>query len=156
MRTCIDSITMNRYNLNIPFNSIMLLSTYEPTQSSQNNDSNDSIKSINSIHILFRQPFFGKRSISLTFLGCFESTELIQSYQSLKVNRLSHLLHEHELAQSAIKSLRKWWPGGRVVWGRRSQILRSCRMAGSIPVAARARDPPYHRGFGNCMVQIYV
>ena len=29
-----------------------------------------------------------------------------------------------------------------------SHIPRSRRMAGSIPVAVRTRDPPYHRGFG--------
>ena len=40
--------------------------------------------------------------------------------------------------------------GGRVVWG---VGLSSCdlQVAGSIPVAARSRDPPYHRGFGDCM-----
>ena len=43
----LDSITMNRYDLNILINSILLQSTYEPTQSSQKNASNDSIKSIN-------------------------------------------------------------------------------------------------------------
>ena len=82
----IDSVTMNRYNLNIPINSSMLLSTCESTQSSQRNDSNDSIKSINQLNIYvdlyetssislpvsknvqFRWPFW-KRSISLTFLG---------------------------------------------------------------------------------------
>ena len=32
-----------------------------------------------------------------------------------------------------------------------SHILRSQdRTAGSIPVAAQTRDPPYHRGFGDC------
>ena len=49
--------------------------------------------------------FFGKRSTSLTFLGYFEQIHLIQSYQSLKVNRLNHLLYENELTQSPINSL---------------------------------------------------
>ena len=31
--------------------------------------------------------------------------------------------------------------------GNRSHILRSCRIADSIPVAARRRDTPHHRGF---------
>ena len=61
---------------------------------------------------LFRKPytsliFFGKRSISLTSLRYFYSIQLIQSYQSLKVNRLSHLLYENELTQSPINSLGK-------------------------------------------------
>ena len=93
---------MNRYNLDIPINSIMLLSTYESTQSSQMNDLNDSMKSINQL-----KTFFGKRSISLTFLGYSELIQFIQSYQSLKVNRLSHLLYENELTQSPINSLGK-------------------------------------------------
>ena len=44
-------------------------------------------------------------------------------------------------------------PGGRVVWG---VGLSSCdlQVAGSIPVATRSRDPPYHRGFGDCEVQL--
>ena len=79
MWKCIDSITMNRYNLNISINSIMLLSTYESTQSSQKNDTNDSINSINGLNIstqstqstqfntIFCWPFLGKPSISLTF-----------------------------------------------------------------------------------------
>ena len=39
------------------------------------------------------------------------------------------------------------------IWG----VVLSCdlQVAGLIPVATRSRDPPYHRGFGNCMVQIY-
>ena len=61
-------------------------------------------QSINQIYILtsfwkthFVDFFFGKRSISLTFFGYFESIQLIQSYQSLKVSRFSHLLYENEL-----------------------------------------------------------
>ena len=61
---------------------------------------------------------FGKRSISLTmflgnvrflwlFLRYFESIQLIQSYRSFKVNRLSHLLYENELTHSPINSLGK-------------------------------------------------
>ena len=40
-----------------------------------------------------------------------------------------------------------WGPDGRVVWG---VGLFSCdlQVVGSIPVATRSRDPPYHRGFG--------
>ena len=26
------------------------------------------------------------------------------------------------------------------------------QVAGSIPVAARSCDPPYHRGFGDCVI----
>ena len=51
--------------------------------------------------------YFGKRSTSLNFLGYFESIQLIQSYQSLKVNRLGHLLYGNELTQSPINSLGK-------------------------------------------------
>ena len=47
----IDSIAMNRYNLNIPTNSIMLIRTYVSTQSSEKNGSDDSIKSINQLKI---------------------------------------------------------------------------------------------------------
>ena len=36
------------------------------------------------------------------FLGFLESIELIQSYQSLKVNRVNHLLYENEMTQSLI------------------------------------------------------
>ena len=56
---------------------------------------------------LFRWSFFGKRWISLTFLGHFESILLIQSYQSFKVNRFSHLLYENKLTQSRSSSLGK-------------------------------------------------
>ena len=134
MWKCIHSITMNRYNLNILINSIMLLSTCESTQSSQKNDSNDSINSINQLNI--HVDLFGNSSISLTclanirfcwpfwemfdfvdlfwetldfvaFWGYFESIQLIHSYQSLKVNRISHLLYENELTQSPINSLEK-------------------------------------------------
>ena len=87
---CIDSVTINRNNLNISINAIMLLSTYEPTQSTHNNISNDSIKSINQLNIL------------LTFFGI-----TFDSYQSLKVNRRNHLLFENELTQSPINSLGK-------------------------------------------------
>ena len=40
-------------------------------------------------------------------------------------------------------------PGGRVV---RGVGLVSCdlQFAGSIPVAARSRDPPHRRGFDDC------
>ena len=66
IRKCIDSVTMNRYNLNISINSIMLISTYEPTQSTHKNISNDSFKSINQINKVLLT-FFGKSLISLTF-----------------------------------------------------------------------------------------
>ena len=71
MWKCIDSITINRYNLNISINSIMLLSTYESTQSTHKNNSNDSIKSLNQLNMLL--PFFGRPSISLTFLAFFDN-----------------------------------------------------------------------------------
>ena len=48
-----------------------------------------------------------KRSILLIFMGYFESIQMVQSYQSLKVNQLSHLLYENELTQSPINSLGK-------------------------------------------------
>ena len=48
---CIDSITMNRYSLNISINSIMLLRTYEPIQSTHKNSLNDLIKSINQLNM---------------------------------------------------------------------------------------------------------
>ena len=51
---------MNRYKLNISSNSIMLLRTYDPTQSTHKNNSNDSIKSINQLNLyveLFRKTF---------------------------------------------------------------------------------------------------
>ena len=56
----IDSVTftMSRYSLNIPINSITLLSTYESTQSSQRNDSNDSIKSINQLKLFWEFIYF--------------------------------------------------------------------------------------------------
>ena len=41
------------------------------------------------------------------FLEYFETTQWIQLYQSFKVNRISHLLHEKELTQSPINSLGK-------------------------------------------------
>ena len=96
----IDSITINRYNLNISINSMVLLSTYKPIQSTHVNMSNDSI---NSIHCWF---FWENLRFRWPFLSIFESTELIQSYQSLKVN-LNRLLYENELTQSSINSLGK-------------------------------------------------
>ena len=85
----------------------------------------DSIKSINQLNIhvdlfrffSFRRPFLENvRFVELflrnvwfrrTFLGYFELIQLIQSYQSLKVNWLSHLLYENKLTQSPINSLGK-------------------------------------------------
>ena len=74
-----------------------------------------SIQSVNSISMLtfsgkssILLTFFGKRSIPVTFCsGYFESLQLIQSYQSLKVSRLSHLLYENELTQSPNNSFGK-------------------------------------------------
>ena len=72
-------------------------------------------QSINSIYC----NFFWKPSISLVdifweafdfvdlCLAFFESIELIQSYQSFKVNRLNPLLYENKLTQSPINSLGK-------------------------------------------------
>ena len=57
--------------------------------------------------IYFVDLFLRKRSISLTFFGYFESIQLIQSNQSLKIYRLSHLFYENELTQSPINSLGK-------------------------------------------------
>ena len=60
---------------------------------------------------IYCSPFFGKPSISLTetglFLAFLESVGLIQSYQSLRVNGINHILHENELTQSPINSLGK-------------------------------------------------
>ena len=50
-------------------------------------------------------PFLGKPLISLTFLGFFESFELIQSYQALSQSNQSP--NENELTQSPIDSLGK-------------------------------------------------
>ena len=89
---------MNWYNLNISIDSILLLRTYEPTQLIHKNNSNYSIESINQLIINFdlfsENPRF--RSPVLTF---FESIDLIQSYQSLKVNLLNYIPFENELTQ---------------------------------------------------------
>ena len=66
MWKCFDSVTMNRYNSNIPINSIMCLSTYESSQSRLKNGSNDSVKSINQL-IIYICCRLGKHDISLTF-----------------------------------------------------------------------------------------
>ena len=46
-----------------------------------------------------------------------------------------------------------WGPGGRVVWG---VGLSSCdlQVAGSIPVATRSPDPPYHWGLGESILAV--
>ena len=54
----LESIVMNRYNLNTPINSIVLLSASEPTQSTHKNNSRDAIKSFNQLNMLLT--FFGK------------------------------------------------------------------------------------------------
>ena len=107
----------NQYNLNIPINSIMLLDTYlhinrlnqvkSMTQMLQSNQSINSIYMLTFLESLFHLPFLGKRSISLIFWGYFESIQFILSYQSLKVNRLSHLLYVNQLTYSPINSLGK-------------------------------------------------
>ena len=66
--------------------------------------------------------FFRKTSISLTFLGFFESIELIQSEQLLKVNRLNHLLYENELTQSPINSLGKGTESIRSIFGKMNRL----------------------------------
>ena len=53
MWKCIDSITMNRYDLNISIHSSKLLSTYEPTQSTHKNNWNFSFKSMNRLNKYF-------------------------------------------------------------------------------------------------------
>ena len=58
-------------------------------------------------NVRFRWPFLGNVWFRWPFLGYFESIQLIQSCQSLKANRLSHLLYENELTQSPINSLGK-------------------------------------------------
>ena len=42
-------------------------------------------------------------------------------------------------------------------WSREAG-LSSCDLqaAGSIPVAVRSYDPPYHRGFGDCVLYVDV
>ena len=59
-------------------------------------------KSINSIY--FRS-FLENLRFRQHFLAFYDSVELIQSYQWLKVNRLNHLLYKNELTQSPISSL---------------------------------------------------
>ena len=109
MWICIDSITMNRYYLNIPTNSIMLLSTYELTQSIQKNDSNALIKSNNQLNIYlltfleslpFRWPFLENVRFRWPFwdilnqLNRFNRTSPSKSIGSVtyltKTNWLSH------------------------------------------------------------------
>ena len=70
---------MNRYNLNMSINSIMLLSTYGSTQSTQKDDSNDSIKSISQLNECV--DFFENVRFRRPVLGYFESIQLIHSYQ---------------------------------------------------------------------------
>ena len=93
---------MNRYKLNISSNSIMLLRTYDPTQSTHKNNSNDSIKSINQLNLYV--DLFWKTFDFVDLFEFFESIEFIQSHQSLKINRLNHPLYENELTQSPINS----------------------------------------------------
>ena len=56
------------------------------------------------------------------------------------------------IKQSNHTSVKRCWEVLRLgaEWSgeRRSHTLRSCRMAGSILVTARSRDPSHHRGFG--------
>ena len=86
----------------------MLLIKYDPTQSTHKNNSTDLIKSINKLNIyvglFYKQnsDFFDLFWKSLTFLGFFESIELIQIYQSLKVIRLNHLHFENEFALNSL------------------------------------------------------
>ena len=54
--------------------------------------------------IFYFVDLFEKNDFVDFFWEYFESIQLIQSYQSLKVNRLSHLLYENELTQSPINS----------------------------------------------------
>ena len=106
--------------------SIMLLSAYQSTQSSQKNDSNDSSKSTNQVNkyvdlfwkVFYFVDLFWKTfdfvnlflenvRVRWPFLRYFKSIQFIQSYQSLKAYRLSHLLYGNELTQSPINSLGK-------------------------------------------------
>ena len=82
--------------------------TYESSQSSQKNDSDVSIKSINQLNMcihflenLFCWRFFGKRAISLTFLGFFESIQLIQSYQCLTIDSVTYFMKTNWLGHQA-------------------------------------------------------
>ena len=38
-----------------------------------------------------------------------------------------------------------------MVWGA-GPVSCDLQVAGSIPVATWSRDPPYHRGFGDCVI----
>ena len=107
----------------------------QSSQTNDSNDSIKSINQLNIficwpflVNLLFRWPFFENVQFRWPFLGnvpfrwpfllgnvrfrwpflrYFESIQLMQSYQSLKVKRLSHLLHENELTQPPINSLGK-------------------------------------------------
>ena len=87
----------------------MLLRAYEPTQSTHKNNSDDSINLILDLSwtaLDVVDLFFRKTFDYVDVFGIFESIELIQSYEPLKVNRLNHLLNE-KMTQSPINSLGK-------------------------------------------------
>ena len=68
----------------------------------------------------------------------------------------SRLIRIPILAKDVVQKMSKMRWRGPSGLGRWSYILRSCRMAGSNSVAARTRDPPYHRGFGECMIHMAI
>ena len=88
------------------------------TQMTQSNQSINSTNVDVVWEIFYFVDFFGKRSNLLTFLenvrfrwpllGYFEPIQLIQSYQSLKVNQLSHLLRLNHQSTHLEKELNRF------------------------------------------------
>ena len=108
MWKCIDSNTMNRYNLNIPINSIMLLITYmnrlnQLTRITQMIQSGQSITSI--CCWPFIRKTFGKH-LGYIF-SIFEPIELYSIIPIGQSQSTQSLLYESELTQSPITSLGK-------------------------------------------------
>ena len=61
-------------------------------------------------YLRFRRPFMESLPFRWPFLTFYESIELIQSFQSLEVNRLSHLLYENESTRITNElALRRNW-----------------------------------------------
>ena len=90
--------------------------------------------------------------LAMTSLHCQVSNREAAAIASAYVGDLSRSGHLPQMPPSwpwTPPKFRGWGPGGRVVWGV-GLSSRDVQVAGSIPVATRSRDPPYHRGFGDC------
>ena len=92
---------------------------------------------------LFRSPFLEKRLISLTLFGYFESIQLIQSYQCLKVNRHSHLLYGSELTQSPINSPGKVTESIQLILRKKMNRLKSINSVKLIGIQVRSGAPRF-------------